>query len=206
MTNRIEELTKKIYDEGIDKANADANTILEKAQAQAKKIISSAEKEKARIIGDAEATAKEISNNTNSELKLAAQKFVSQLKLQITNIITTKQLKEPISEAFSDHGYLKDIIHTLIKNWNPQNPEEFGLKILLSEKDKNSLNQFFENSTANTLNKSVEIQFGQQIGNGFKIGPKNDSYILSFTDNDFENYFKSYLKERTRKFLFEPDK
>ena len=39
------------------------------------------------------------------------------------------------------------------------------------------------------MDKSVVVNFDPEIESGFKIGPKDGGYIISFTDEDFMNYF-----------------
>ena len=99
---------------------------------------------------------------------------------------------------------MKNIIQTVIQNWNPQKPEELNLTILLPEKEKTEFSKFFETRAISALNQGLDIQFDTKTANGFKVGPKDGSYIISFSDKDFENYFKGYIKERTKKLLFDP--
>jgi len=41
---------------------------------------------------------------------------------------------------------------------------------------------------------------------GFKIGPADESYLISFTDEDFTNFLKGYLRPKTSQLLFEEEK
>ncbi|EJW90202.1 ATP synthase subunit E, partial [gut metagenome] len=45
MENKIQELTDKIYREGVEKGNVEAQKLIEKAQEDAKKILADARKE-----------------------------------------------------------------------------------------------------------------------------------------------------------------
>jgi V/A-type H+-transporting ATPase subunit E len=38
---------------------------------------------------------------------------------------------------------------------------------------------------------------------GFEIAPVDGTYKLSFSDEDFANLFKTYLRPRTKELLFE---
>lgn len=203
MTDKIGELTEKIYNEGIVKAKADANQIITEAKQKADEIIKSAKKQESEILEKANAEAVEIKKNTNAEMQLAARQFTSNLKQQITNFITTEQVSPPVNEAFNDSNFIKNIIRTIIDNWNPKNPEELDLKVILPEESKKEFIEFFEERAIETLNKGVELEFDSKTKKGFKIGPKDGSYIISFSDKDFENYFKGYFKERTKKLLFD---
>ncbi|MBE9480249.1 MAG: V-type ATP synthase subunit E [Bacteroidetes bacterium] len=192
MTKKILELTKKIYNEGVEKAKKEADSIISAAKNKEKDSIEQAEKQ-----------AVEIKKNADSEIRLAARQFISNLKQQITGLITTAQVEVPVKDAFKDEKFVKNIILTVIKNWNPQKPEELNISLLLPQKDEKEFTDFFKNKTKELLNAGLEINFEPNIKSGFKIGPKDGSYYISFTDKDFENYFKNYLKDRTRKMIFD---
>ena len=203
MTNKIVEITEKIYNEGVVKAKIEADKIIAEAKNKADEIIESAKKRELEIIEQAKNQSAEFKKNTDSEIQLAARQFMSKLKQQITNIVTAAQIELPVKDAFKDSEFIKSIILTLIKNWNPQKPEEFKLNILLPEKDKKEFSEFFDTKAITVLNSGIDVKFDGKIEGGFKIGPKDDSFIISFSDIDFENYFKGYLKEKTKKLLFE---
>ncbi|NOR76646.1 MAG: hypothetical protein GQ525_16000 [Draconibacterium sp.] len=203
MSNKILELTEKIYKEGVVKAEIEAGKIIADAKKEAGEIVNSAKYQRLEIIDLAKKQAEEYKKNTNSEIQLAARQFMSNLKHQIINIITAKQVETPVRKAFKDIDFVKNIILTLIENWNPQKPEELNLSILLPKNNEKALSDFFETKAIDVLNHGIEIQFDTKTTNGFKIGPKNGSYKISFADKDFENYFKGYIKERTKKLLFD---
>ena len=171
MTDRIDNLTQKIYNEGVVKAKEDADQIIDSAKKEAEGILKAAKQKEAQIIDQAKIDAEEIRKNTDSELKLAARQFLSKLK----------------------------------QHWNPQNPTELDLVVLLPEKHKKELFSFFDSKALDIMNKGIEVEFDSTIESGFKIGPKDGSYIISFSDTDFENYFKNTLKARTRKLLFDEE-
>ena len=70
MENKIQELTDKIYREGVEKGNEEARKLVAQAQEEAKKIVEDARKEAEQIVADARKSADELSENTKSELKL----------------------------------------------------------------------------------------------------------------------------------------
>ncbi len=205
MTDKILELTEKIYNDGVVKAKTDAENIIAEAKEKASEILKSAKKQEEEILGEANKKALEIEKKCNSELQLAASQFASSLKQKITNYIVASQTEELIKNAFNDKEFIKNIILTTIQNWNPQKPEELDLRILLPKKDESELASFLDNKTLKTLNKGVTIEFDSETKNGFKIAPKNGNYTISFSEHDFENFFKNYFRERTKKLLFESE-
>jgi len=202
MTDRIEELTRKIYNEGVVKAKDEAGEIIGAAKAKADDIILAAKKEQEKIIQNANKKAEEIRQKNEAEIQLAARQFTSTLKQKITGLITTAQTDKSIKDAFNDIEFIQNMILTILKNWDPTDSGRLDLKVLLPQKEEKRMTAFFDSKARETMNKGVEVSFDSKQKSGFKIGPKDDSYILSFTDEDFENYFKQYFKDSTKELLF----
>ncbi len=203
MQNKIRALTEKIYKEGIDKAQQEAVQIIDVANKKAEEIIGRAQEREQDIVDGAQKQAEKMKMNSESELRLAAQQFISNLKQEIAKLVVSKQTEGVISESFKDDAFIKDIILALIKNWNPHKPEELNIKLLLPVTDQEKLMDYFNTKGKNLLDAGLEIDFETNVKNGFRIEPKEGGYYISFTDADFEKYFKHYLKDKTKKLLFE---
>ncbi|MDA3894219.1 MAG: hypothetical protein PF517_21375 [Salinivirgaceae bacterium] len=201
--DKIKKLTDRIYLEGIEKAKSEADLIILSAKKEAENIIKTAKTKELEIVDQMQKYTLELKQNTEAEIRLAARQFTSNLKQQISELITNAQIEAPVKEAFNDKEFVQNIMLTIIKNWNPQNPDEMNISLLLPEKDEKELNNFFISKAKTHLNSGLEINFLPSMKSGFKIGPKDGSYYISFTDTDFENYFKNYLKEKTKQLLFD---
>lgn len=201
MTDKIQEITQKIYNEGVVKAKEDARKIISEAKSKAEEIVKEAKKEETEIIRKAHEVADEIKKKTETELQLASSQFISTLKQHTNELIIAKQVENHIHNAYDDTDFIKKIILIVVQNW--QQDADNDLRILLPEKYQNEINTFFDSKALDAMNKRVEVCFDPQIESGFKIGPKDGGYNISFSEKDFMNYFKRYLKERTRKLLFD---
>ncbi len=202
MEGKLQELTEKLYQEGIEKANQDAEQIIQKAKKEASEIIKNAQKEANNIIAQAEKRSEEIRKNVQSEVKLAANQAISAIKQQIVNLITAKIVEPPIQEAFNDVEFIKKIIEIAIKNWNPKEHERVDLTLLLPKKHEEELGKYFLSNGIKLIRSGLEVHFDENLTGGFQIGPKDGTYKISFTDEDFENFFKEYLRPRTIQILY----
>ncbi|RLD64054.1 MAG: V-type ATP synthase subunit E [Bacteroidetes bacterium] len=202
MQNKLDELTKKIYSEGVSKANDDAKEIINKATKEAEGIINNSKKEATKIIENAKKKSEEIKLNIESEMKLSVNQTISSIKQQITNLITLKAVEETLDKDLKDKDFIKQIIIKIVENWNPAGSERLDLNLLLPEKDRDNLGKYFQSKEIDILKASINVAFDKNIDNGFKIGPKDNSFVLSFTDEDFKNFFKAYLRPRTTQLLF----
>ncbi|MFO7922610.1 MAG: hypothetical protein R6U58_02850 [Bacteroidales bacterium] len=205
MENKLQKLTEKIYAEGVDKANKEAEDIIAKAKTEAENIEKQSKKEASKIIEKAEKEAEELKKNVNSEVKLSARQAINTIKQQITELITAKSTGEKVKEAFKDKEFIQRIIESAIKNWNPKETKTIDVEVILPEKDRKELNEYFTKKQKSLLDAGLEIQFDDSMDSGFKIGPKDGSYQISFTDDDFQNFFINYLRPRTKELLYSED-
>ena len=67
---KIQELTEKLYREGVEKGQAEASRIIEEAKQQASQILAEAREQAQGIEAQAQKKAAELNANTKSELKL----------------------------------------------------------------------------------------------------------------------------------------
>ncbi|MDX8339104.1 V-type ATP synthase subunit E [Draconibacterium sp. IB214405] len=203
MTDRIEEITQKIYNEGITKAKNDAEQLLAQAKEKADSIIQAAKLKHEEIIHDAQQKAEEEKKRFEAELQLTARQFISQLKQQITTLISTAQVDTAVNDAFNDNEFIKRIILLLVEKWDSTAGENMDLQLLLPSEDRKELTAFLQAKATEAMNKGLEISVDSKLKSGFRIGPKDGSYLISFTAQDFANYFKQYFKDGTKKLLFD---
>ncbi len=200
MQNKLQELTEKIYQEGIEKGNAEAQQILEKAKAEAAEIITKSKKEAETIIEDAKKKAAELKSNTESEIKLYGKQSINALKQKVINIINNDITSTSVKKAF-DKDFVKKIILTTLTNW-AKSGQSMDLTLLLPKNDEKDLSDFFRKQAKEYLDKGITIKYDSSIDTGFQIGPKDGSYKVSFTDEDFINFFKHYLRPKLAEILF----
>ena len=201
MESKLQELTTRIYNEGIGKAQADAAEILGKAEKEAASLLSNARQEADAILRQAREEADELRKNVANEVKMSSRQAISALRQQITGLITAQMVAEPVRNAFSDKDFIKKMIETIIAHWDPASSGQ-GLTLFLPVSDEKSLGSYFESRSKEILKSGLQVVMDEKTGSGFRIGPSDNSFILSFTDSDFEAFFRNYLRPRTTKLLY----
>lgn len=204
MDSKIQQLTETIYNEGVEKAREEADAILKEAKEKAEQIEKDAQKKADKIVEDANGKSEELKKQVDSEIKMTLNQAVSAMKQEITSLITMQVIQPSVKELFSNTDYLKELISNVVKGWMEK--EDFDLTVILPQADQEELEKFFKNNLADELNKGLEVSFAKNLKSGFKIGPSDGSYIISFTDEDFTNFLKSYLRPKTSQLLFEEEK
>ena len=201
MSSKIDKLTEKIYNEGIEKAKKEADNIISEAENKAKEIIANAKKDAEKIKSEAEKNKENLKNEVTSELKMASDQVMEDLKQQISDFIVAKTLDKSLDKSLSETEFLKSIINSIVGNWDV-NSGKNDISILLPEDKEKELTKNFTTSLLKELNNKVEIKFDKGFKDGFIIEPKDGNFKISFTKEDFINFFKSHLKPKIREILF----
>ena len=202
MESKLQELTQKLYNEGVEKANEEAGKILEEAKKEAEQIKSDAQKEADEIVSKARKESEDLKKNTTSEVEMAARQTLREVQKQISELITKKVIQEPTKQAMNDQEFIKKTIETIIKNWTPQSKDPVDLSIILPQNMQQELGEYFEKKVAKELNAGIKVDVSERMKGGFSIGPADGSYKISFSEEDFENFFKGYFRPKTKQLLF----
>ena len=196
MENKIQELTDKIYREGVEKGNEEAQRLIANAQEEAKKIIEDARKEAESIVNSSRKSADELAENTKSELKLFAGQAVNALKSEVATMVTDKLITASVKDFAQDKDYLNAFIVALASKWSVDEP------IVISTSDAEGLKKYFTAQAKELLDKGVKIE--QVNGNKtlFSVSPADGSYKVNFGEEEFMNYFKEFLRPQLVEMLF----
>ena len=189
MENKLQELTRKLYDEGLEKGRADADKLVADAKAEAARLV-------------AEAKAEDLRKNSMTEISLAGKQAVAKLKEQVSEMIIAKSTVEGVKAANLDAEFIKNMLLTVAKNWNGASSESVSLAALLPEAKKAELDATIEKSAKELLAAGVEVGYSKSVKSGFKVGAKNGGYYISFSDEDFNALLGEYLRDKVATLIF----
>jgi V/A-type H+-transporting ATPase subunit E len=198
--DKLQELTQKLYDEGLAKGKQDGEALLRKAAAEAEGIVMKAKEEAEAILAKARKEADDFKVKVEGDVKMAAQQSVQATRTDIENLVVAKVVDETVDKALSNEEYLKGIITAVAQRFSADEPADLAL--VLPEALKAKLEPFVTGELAKLLGKGVEAAFSKKVAGGFKIGPKDGGYFVSLTDETFKDLIGSYLRPATKKLLF----
>ena len=202
MENKLQELTKKLYDEGLAKGRSEAERLLAEAHADARRIVEEALKESERIMAETEIRANELRRNTTSELNLAGSRMIAKLKHHIRELIVTRAIGDAPRTAAIDPTFVKEALLAVCRNWNGAGAGAVALAAVLPESMRDQLDEALTKSIEGVLDSEVEITWSDVIKSGFRVGPKDGGYYISFTDADFDALFGDYLRPKVSGIVF----
>lgn len=200
MQNKLQELTDKLYNEGLSKGREEGEALLAKAKSQAADIVAEAEKKAAEIMTKAEKEAEAYKVKVAGDLKMAASQSVQATRKDIEDLVVFKMTGSATEKALSDEAFVKEVIKAVSEKFNAETAMD--LNLVLPETLKSSLEPFVKNELSTILKGQVNASFSKKIAGGFTIGPKDGSYFISLTDETFKELISEYLRPATRKLLF----
>lgn len=202
MQNKLQELTDKLYNEGLSKGKQQAEQLLAEAEAKAGKIVQDAQTQADQILSKARKDADDLKTKVAADVKMASTQSISALKQQIEKTLMAKVVGSEVKDALQDANFVKPLIETVIKSFNAADIAPAGLDVILPESMKQTLGKALESGLSKELKSSVNIDYAKNIAGGFKIAPKDGGYFISFADGDFEKMFSEYLRPAAKKILF----
>ena len=197
MQNKLQELTEKLYNEGLSKGKAEGEQLLARAQEEADGIVARAKDEAAAILTKAEKDAADLRQKVESDLRMASDQCLQATR---KDLLVNEISLGKTEAALKDSGFIKEIILTVAKRFDAQQPEELAL--ILPESMKEELEPWVKGELAKSLSKGVQAGFSKKIAGGFSIGPKDGGWFVSLSDETFRSLIAEYFRPVTRKLLF----
>lgn len=196
MENKIQELADKLYQEGVAKGREEAEALVAAAKQEAEALVAAAKQEADQILQVAQKNATELKSNTETELQLFAKQAVNALKVEVANLLT----KETVSQAVKNFVVSPEELNQLIVNMASDWSYDEGL--VISTEKAELLQKHFLAQAKSLLDKGLKIE--QVNGNKalFSIAPADGSYKINFGEEEFENYFKEFLRPQLVEKLF----
>lgn len=200
MTNKLQELTDKLYNEGLSKGKEEGEQLLAAAKAKAEETMEDAVKKANSIIATAHKQAVDLQKKAESDVKMASAQALQATKKDIENLLVNAVVADKVNAALSDEDFLKSIIKTVAEKFCSSESED--VKLLLPSSMQDKLEPWLSSELKKALGKGVEASFTKKISGGFTIGPKDGSWFVSLTDETFRELISEYLRPITKKLLF----
>lgn len=196
MDTKIQELTDKIYREGVEKGNAEAARVIAEANARKDTLLAEAEAEAKRIIAAGEKHVAELKKNTEAEIKLFASQSVEALKSAVTNLIAGKITSANVKPVATDAKFMQQVILEIAREWVKTGA------LTIQTADAQSLTDYFAGNAKELLGKGVKIEKVNGKSTSFTLAPADGSYKITFGEDEFVSFFKEFLRPQLIEMLF----
>lgn len=196
---KLQELTEKLYAEGLSKGRQESERIVAEAEQKAAALVAEAEQKAAAIVKNAEQKAAELKKNNETEMTLATRQMVAALRENIANLVVCKVGEPAVHAALLDVEFVKEMLLSVARAWNG---ERVALEAILPTEMKAKFDGEAEGAVKALLSEGVEVGYSEKVKSGFKVAPKDGGFYISFTEEDFSALLAEYLKEKITKMLF----
>lgn len=200
MSNKLQELTDRLYNEGLSKGKEEGEILLFKARKEADEIIANARKQAEDIVTEAENRAAQLKEKAESDVKMASEQALMATKKDIENLLVNALCAEETEKVLSEEKFMKEIILAVAQKFSTQQSEDISL--VLPASLKSMLEPWVSTELKKALKKEISVNFSKKIKGGFSIGPQNGSWYISMSDESFKALISEYLRPVTKKLLF----
>ncbi|MBK8518186.1 MAG: hypothetical protein IPL55_18450 [Saprospiraceae bacterium] len=204
MEDRIQEITSKIYEEGVLQAREEAERILNETQKKADEALAEAHKKGDQIVESAKIKAGELEHNVREEIKYASHQAINSVKQKIADIITLKVTEEPLKELLDDKTYVAGLVTQVMQHWEKSAGSE-DFQLVFPAKMEKETNSIVLKKIHEQFGNNMKIDFSHKLENGFRISPAGYNYLISFSEEDFSLFFKQFLRPKTIQLLYNED-
>ncbi len=200
MSNKLQELTDKLYNEGLSKGKEEGELLLAQARVEADKIRATGRREAALMVAEAEKTAAALKEKAESDIRMASAQSLQATRKDIEDLLVNAVISDKVSKALADKDFVKEIIRAVAEKFSSS--EATDISLVLPASMKKDLEKWVSGELGKALGKEVKAEFSKKIQGGFTIGPKDGSWFVSLTDETFKELIAEYLRPVTRKILF----
>ena len=200
MSNKLQELTDRLYNEGLSRGREEGELFLANARKEADEILAAARREAESIVKDARENADKLRSKAESDIRMASEQSLQATRKDIEDLLLNSVCADKVSAALKDEDLIKEMIKSVASRFDSGETED--LSLVLPEELRSKLEPWVASELKKALGKKVEASFSKKISGGFTIGPKDGSWYVSFSDETFRELICEYLRPVTRKLLF----
>ena len=200
MSNKLQELTDRLYSEGLSKGKEQGELLVSEARSEAENIIAQAKAQAVQIVQQAEKQAADLKAKAQSDVRMASEKSIQATRKEIETLMTSSICAPAVKDALTDKDFFKKVILEIASRFDAT--QSVDLSLVLPQSMQKDLEDWAQKELSRSLSKGVSVSFSKKIDSGLHIGPKDGSWFISFSGSSFEELISGYLSPVTRKLLF----
>lgn len=196
MDSKIQELTEKIYNEGVLKGNAEAERILQAAKDRATQMETEAKEKADNLLRSAQRDTDELRQNTQSELKLYAAQLLDSLRASVVDSLAGEIASSNVQAMTVNPEFMQRLILELVQGFDPNKGVEIGTA------QAQELEQYFASNAKHLLEQGVRITSVSGKPTDFTLKPADGGFKIQVGEAEFLELFKNFLRPQLARQLF----
>jgi V/A-type H+-transporting ATPase subunit E len=204
MTRTLGDITNELREKVLAPAKGEAEKMVEEARSQADSIILEATKEASRVKEAARQHAEVVLKQMETDMATAARDFILLVQERLERAIVRPVVEDEVKSVLDHKDFLSSIIEILITEFSRVHGRENKIEILLPERQKEALEEWFINKFLQRAAGGLMVHFSDKVAFGFRLGIGETGTYFNFSEGLVE-VFSEFCSPRFRKYFFTPD-
>ena len=199
MEDKLQQLTDKIYQEGIARAQSEQNEIIEAARHEADNIRAEAQKEASQTVRQAEKEAADMKDRAHAELVMLSRNTLATLRQDLRDMLRRKVLDEPVQAVLTDPKTMAGLLEKVVAQIGRDDQGKWVIQVggQTGEEVRASMRQ----ALSSILDQEPQLESDSGMFRGFEIRRESDAYAISFREEDLQAILAPFLGEELKSLL-----
>lgn len=202
MEIQLQELIDQIKKDGVETAEAQAESILNSAKAEAEKIIAEAQAQADKILSNAKNENDKMVRSGEDAIRQAGRNLLISFRESVSRELDAL-VGEKVAEVYSSDA-LSTIIANAVGNWAGK-PDAEELSVILNSKDLEKLEEILLAELKAKMLKGVTLKASDNFDGGFRIAEKDGRVYYDFSKEEVVDLLSNYLNPKVTTILKEAE-
>lgn len=202
MEIQLQELIDQIKKDGVEAAEAKAQSIVDLANAEAQKIISDAKAQAQKISADAKAENERMVKSSEDAIKQAGRNLLISFRESVTRELNVI-VGDAVNSVYSSEGLAKIIIN-VVESWAGK-PDAEDISVILNSNDLKALEDTLLSALKEKMLKGVTLKANDNFDGGFRISVNNGGAYYDYSAEAVVDMLSNYLSPKVTALLKEAE-
>ena len=200
MEIQLQELIDQIKKDGVETAEAQAESILNSAKAQAQKIIAEAQAQADSILLNAKSENDRMVKSGEEAIRQAGRNLLISFRESVSRELAAI-VGENVADVYSSDAFSKLVVNA-VESWAGK-PDAGELSVILNSKDLESLEKMLLAELKAKMLKGITLKASDNFDGGFRIIEKDGRAYYDYSAEAVVDMLSNYLSPKVTAILKE---
>lgn len=200
MEIQLQELIDQIKKDGVETAEAKAESILNSAKAEAEEIVARAQAQADKILLDAKNENDRIVKSGEEAIRQAGRNLLISFRDSVSRELSAI-VRENVSDVYSSDA-LSKIIVSAVESWAAK-PDADDLSVILNSNELEALEKNAIAELNEKMRKGVTLKASDSFDGGFRIAEKDGQVYYDYSTEAVVEMLSNYLNPKVTEIMKE---
>lgn len=200
MEIQLQELIDQIKKDGVETAEAQAESILNSAKAEAEEIVARAQAQADKILLDAKNENDRIVKSGEEAIRQAGRNLLISFRDSVSRELSAI-VRENVSDVYSSDA-LSKIIVSAVESWAAK-PDADDLSVILNSNELEALEKNAIAELNEKMRKGVALKASDSFDGGFRIAEKDGQVYYDYSTEAVVEMLSNYLNPKVTEIMKE---